>query len=398
MDQPHARAAERGRLSFAALMLGHAAQGLAFTAFTPALAQIAREYGATGHGSLIAELTVTIASAGVIVGALVSGWVIARLGLRTTVLISMAIYTIAGSGGLFLTNAALLLASRTVLGFSTACLVTACISTIAARYEPHARARAIGASTGAGSATALAGVVIGGALAQAFGWRTAFVQYPVFGIAGLVLAFVAFPKVEARPADETSPASGGAAWALWPVYILTAVIAAVMFVGSTQFPFMLGVDGFKSPGSVGLVMGAITLTGVTVSLLYGAIERRLGLQGSLALALVSIAAAMLLIGLVPSPVAAVVGAALQGVYVGISMPYVHHVVTLRAPPSVRARAVGLLNAWNFFGALVNPVLFAPVSGAFGIAGLFVLLGGAMGVLAVGALALAARGPKVQPAV
>ena len=106
---------------------------------------------------------------------------------------------------------------------------------------------------------------------------------------------------------------------------------------------------------------------------------------------------MLLIGLVQSRAAAVLGAALQGVYVGITMPYVHHVVTLQAAPAARARAIGLLNAFNFFGALINPFLFAPVSAAFGIPGLFVTLGVAMAILAGGALALALWSPRVQPA-
>jgi len=381
--------------SFAALMLGHSAQGLAFTAFAPALTAIAQDYKASGHGALIAQLTVSIASAGVIVGALVSGWVIARLGARATVLAALAVYALAGSGGMFLTNAGLLLASRTVVGFATACLVTACISTIAARYAPHERGRVIGAASGAGSVAALVGVTLGGALAQNFGWRMAFAQYPVFGAAGLVLAASAFPSAPASQVGETTGARrrGAGAWNLWPIYLLSSVIAAVMFVGSTQFPFMLGLDGFKTATSVGLAMGAITLTGSVVAIFYGVLERRLGLQGALTLAMAAVSGSLLLIGLVRSPAAAVLGAALQGVYVGVAVPYLHHVVTLQAAPAARPRAIGLVSAFNFFGALVNPILFAPISAALGIPGLFVVLGVATALLAAGALSLALRGPR-----
>jgi MFS family permease len=388
-------------------MLGHAAQGLAFTAFTPALAAIARDYDATGHGALIAQMSVTIASAGVIAGALASGWIIARAGARATMLASLAIYGVAGSGGLTLADAGLLLASRTLLGFATACLVTACISTIAARYAPEARGRAIGASSGIGSAVALAGLVIGGALAQRFGWRSAFLQYPVFAGVGLLLALFAFPAAPAHDDDAASAATaasaagaagdGGDAWSLWPTYLLATFVAAVMFIGSTQFPFMIGTDGIREAGAIGLVMSGVTVTAVLVSFLYGAIERRVGLQGTLGLGLAAVAAAMTLIGLVRTPAGAIGGAMLQGVYVGVTMPYVHHVVTLRAAPSARARAVGLLNAFNFLGALLNPLIFAPVIARFGIQELFVIVGAGMAPIALGALALGVRGARLQPA-
>lgn len=392
-------AAGQNPFSFAALMLGHGAQGLAFTAFTPALAAIAHEYGAHGDGALIAQLCVTIASAGVIAGALASSWIISRAGARATVLVCLVIYGLAGSGGLFLTNAVALLASRTLLGFATACLVTACISTIAAQYDDRARAKALGASSGVGSAVALAGVVLGGALAQSFGWRSAFTLYPAFAVAGLLLALAAFPSVSSAPgaAETRFDAGESSAWKLWPLYLLAALIAAVMFIGSTQFPFLIAADGIKNAGSIGLVMGAITVVGVIVSFLYGAIEHRLRPNGVLALGLASVASGMLVIGLVHSPAAAVVGAALQGVYVGLTMPYIHHMATLRAAPAVRPRAIGLLNAFNFFGALINPLVFAPVSAAFGIQGMFVLVGAAMAVVTIIALLVGVRGARMQPA-
>jgi MFS family permease len=399
MTRRSAAAGSRGPFTFASLMLGHGAQGLAFTAFTPALAAIARDYGGAGHGALIAQLSVTIASAGVIAGALASGWIIARLGARATMLACLAIYGVAGAGGMALSDATLLLASRTVLGFATACLVTACIATIAARYEPEARGKAVGASSGVGSAVALGGLVIGGALAERFGWRSAFAQYPVFAAVGLLLALFAFPAVSAR-AEEPRLAARGAeagAWSLWPTYLLTTFLAAVMFIGSTQFPFMIGADGIHNTGAIGLIMSGVTLTAVLVSFLYGAIERRLGLQGTLALGLFAMAAAMTLIGLVRTPAGAIAGAMLQGVYVGVTQPYIHHVVTLRAAASARARAVGLLNASNFLGALLNPLVFAPVIAWVGIQGLFVVVGVGMVAPALAALALGARGGRLAPA-
>ena len=397
--QRSARAVTLRAPSFVALMLGHAAQGLTFTAFTPALAAIAQDFNGSGHGAIIAQLCVTIASAGVVIGALVSGWIIARMGFRRTVLLSAVLYGVAGSGGLYLSDAASLLASRILVGFAAACMVTACIATIATLYEPHARARVIGVSTGVGSATSLAGLVVGGATAQAFGWRFAFLQYPLLAIPAVLLVLFAFPGGEAAAPEqgETERSAGAAAWSLWPLYLLATVMTAVMFMGSTQFAFLLPLVGFKTSGSIGLVMSAITLLGVIVSLLFGPLERRLGLQGALVAGLAASALGMSLIGLVQTPAIAVCGAALMGVYVGVTVPYVHHVVTLRAAPSARARAVGLANAFAFAGALINPFVFAPVIAAVGVQGAFVVVGVAMAVLAAAALALRLRIRAFAPA-
>ncbi|CAN7190293.1 MFS transporter [Phenylobacterium sp. LjRoot225] len=218
-------------------------------------------------------------------------------------------------------------------------------------------------------------------------------------MAAVLLVLFAFPAVDSADRKEVDTGGGrsAGAWSLWPLYILAMALTAVMFMGSTQFAFLLPQVGVTASGSIGLVMSAITLLGVVVSLLFGPIERRLGLQGSLVLGLAAVAVGMALIGLGETPVAAVGGAALMGVYVGVTVPYVHHVVTLRAAPRVRARAIGLLSAFSFVGALINPFVFAPVSDAVGVQGLFVVVGVAMAVLAAGAFALRLRTPDLAPA-
>jgi MFS family permease len=378
-----------GVLAFAALMLGHSAQGLTFTAFTPALAAMAKTFNAAGDGAFLAQFMVTIASGGLILGAFASGWIVDRIGARRTLLAAISLYGVCGAGGLVLHDVTALLASRAIVGFCTACLVTAAVAEIAALFDGNARAKVIGASTGLGSATALVGLVLGGLLAQAGGWRLAFVQYPVFAVLGLGAVLFGL-RGDAKLAPTAASSAGVGLSRLWPMYLLSLVIMMVMFMGSTQFAFLLPQDGVRQPTTIALIMGLITLVAVGASFAYGAVEARLGARGALAFGLGCNALGLGLIGLVPNIAAAAVGAALMGLYVGTVMPFTHHAVASLAPPHARARAIGLLNAFNFTGAFINPFLFNRLSARFGLHGLFLIVGCVMGVMAVGALLLRRR--------
>jgi MFS family permease len=325
---------------------------------------------------------VTIAAAGLVGGAILSGKIVEWLGARRTMLIAIVAYGGFGSGGLFLQQAWTLLASRILVGFSTACMITACISTIGAVYEGNDRAKMIGASAGMGQVMGLVGLIAGGALAQAFGWRMAFIQYPMFGVAGLILVGLGDAP---KPAAIAPVAHSAGALTLWPIYTLAAVLMMVMLLGSVQFPFLLPQDGIKSITVISWILGSITAVAMVTSFAYGVIEKRLGLHGTLVAGLAVNAAGLVLIGVVVTPLAAGIGAGLSGVYVGLVAPYLHHIVVHRAALSFRARAIGLLNACSFTGAFANPFVFGPISSHFGLHGLFLILGLGMAALAVGSL-------------
>jgi MFS family permease len=81
---------------------------------------------------------------------------------------------------------------------------------------------------------------------------------------------------------------------------------------------------------------------------------------------------------------------LMGSYIGITMPFLYHIVSERTSPEGRAKAIGLIGAFNFLGAFLNPFIFAPVGAALGIHGAFIAAGIFMGLAALG-LVFAGRG-------
>jgi len=386
-------------LLFATLMLGHFAQGLTFTAFAPALPQLAHYFGGGSQGELVAELTLTMSALGMMIGALASGWIVDRLGYRTVLLGALLCYGVFGSGGLFLQSAAALLASRFCQGFVAACLVTTCVSLIAAQYEGDRRARVLGMSGAMASGIALVAMLIGGSLARYGGWRLPFIQFPIFAAAGLLIVLGA-PRVSAlHRTGERVIAGRGFFMRLWPIYVIATLLAGVMFMGSTQFPFMLAQDGVNDPVLRSVIMSTITLVAVLVSLVYGTIQRWLGLLGAMVLGAFTMSVALLVVDLTSTPALAAFAATLMGVFVGITLPFMHHFVTENTSLEERSRAIGVLNAFNFLGAFVNPLVFAPLGRIWGLHSVFLIAAGLMLAIGVALLVwlMAQRGQPLRSA-
>jgi MFS family permease len=368
-------------LLFATLMLGQMSQSVAFTAFVAALPQMARDLGASG--AVVAQMTMALAALGMMVGSVASGWILEKAGTRTTLLASLFVFAITGAGGMILRDPAALLASRFVLGFASACAATTCVWGIASEYEGTLRARALGISAAVANCAALGTTLLGGLLAQRGGWSLAFVQYPVFGLLGLALAYASLRQV--RPQRESGSADSSVLRSLWPFYALVVVLFAVMFMASTQYAFALDDAGIDNTARRSLFMSTVTIVAALVSFGYGAAQQRLTVRGTFTIGLVCMAAALAAIGSSSDPRVLATGAALMGIYVGVLGPYVYHLVTERSDPASRGRAIGMLSACGFLGGFLNPVVFATLAEAFGLRSVFLMVAVVMALLALFAL-------------
>lgn len=376
----------RPRLLLVTLMLGHMAQGLAFTAFAAALPQMAHDLGS--RGEFVAQMTLSVAALGLVVGALASGWILEWAGTRGALLGAAVIFGVAGAAGLVIRNPALLLATRFAVGFTAACMVTTCVWGMAAEYSGNRLARALGGCNAMASALSLAGLLAGGFLAQYGGWPLAFAQFPVFGL--LACALILSSVAQVRP--RRPPVGGNEPYfiSLLPLYLLGALVFAVMFMASIQLPFLLAQDGIASSFTRSIIMGGVTAVAAITGFGYGPLERRLGSDGTFVLGLLCAAGSVAVIGLCRSPALATIGAGLMGLFVALAAPYLYQSVAVRSDEHSRSRAVGFLTAFNFLGGFLNPVAFAPLSKAFGLRGLFVIVAVIMTIIALRTLATLAQ--------
>jgi MFS family permease len=382
---PAAASISRGhpRVLFATLMFGHMSQGLAFTAFLAALPQMAHDLGE--HGEVIAQMTMALAALGLLVGSLASGWILEKAGTRATLLTALAVYGIAGAGGLVLRDPTALLTTRFVVGFASACLATTCMWGIAAEYSGHRRARALGIVNSMGTLMSLAGTVAGGLLAQRGGWSVTFAIYPVFALIGLAMGLVSVGQVkpgQMRTAGSREPFF----MRLLPFFLLATLLFIVIFMASTQFAFLLQEDGITDPAARSMIMSTVTIVGTLTAFCYGWIQQRLGARRAFLLGLISATVSLASLGFGNTLLTTILGAGLMGVFVGLATPYVYHVVTERTDAFVRSRAFGVLAAFNFLGGFLNPVILAPLGRVIGIHGTFLAVAMVTAALALATLA------------
>jgi MFS family permease len=362
-------------------------QGLTFTAFASSLPQMAHDLGP--QGAWIAQMTMALGSLGLLVGSLGSGWILERTGTRHTLLASIAVYAIAGSGGSFLRDPFMLLATRFIVGFASACMVTTCMWGIAAEYIGQHRARALGIANSMAPGTALIGMVAGGFLARLGGWPLTFALYPAFGLVAFVVVFRGLKQV--RPKEvEASGERAAFFMSLLPTFLLGATLFCVIFMGLTQIIFLFQEVGIRDPATRSLWMSCATVITTLTSFAYGWVHQRLGVRGTLSLGLGCAAVALAMMGFGSSAAAVVLGNFLFGAFTGLTAPYLYHTVAERTDSFTRSRAVGTLNAFNFLGGFLNPVLLAPLGKAIGVHGSFQVVAGIMAAATVAALLIFPR--------
>lgn len=375
----------RGRpgLLLATLMMGAMSISLGFVVCMASLPQIAQDFGS--RGPFIAQMMISTVALGLLVGAPVSGWILARAGTRGTLIASCILFGVSGAGGMVLDNPTLLLASRFLTGFAEVTLTTTCFWAIGTAYEQERRPRVFGLATTMGNATSIAGVMIGGVLAQVGGWRLSFVQLPVFAALTLLLGLISLRQV--KPGNSGGGTEPRAPFfkRLLPFYLLVALLFLILFMASTQYVFLLQSDGIASPTLRSIFLSAYTLIGALTGLGYGAMQKRLSMTGTFALGLTCMAVALALLGWSANLAAAAAGTVLIGIYIGIIGTYVNHFVTEQTDAGSRGHALGILMTFSYLGAFLNPPVLTPLGQWLGPRNVFLLAALIMAVIAAGTL-------------
>ena len=204
-------------------------------------------------------------------------------GRRNMFLIGVGVFTLASAVCGFAPNAGVLIAARFVQGAGAAATMPQIMSTIQARFNGPARARALSAYSAVLASGFVAGQVVGGLLVNAnlFGseWRPVFLVNVPIGLAVLALAPRFIPPDEAgvrsgragQAAGGTGQAAGRAGRGRLDLAGLAIAVPAVFAI---VLPLMLGHQEHW-PAWVLACIGA----GLALAVLFVAVERRIAARG-----------------------------------------------------------------------------------------------------------------------
>jgi predicted MFS family arabinose efflux permease len=257
-----------------------------YAAITPLLPRLADELdlGKNGAGVLAGAY-----AAGVLVGSLPGGWLAARVGVKATILVGIALMSVSGLAFAFGSAIALLDGARFLQGVGAACSWAGGMAWLAGEAPRERRGEVIGGVLGA----AIFGVQLGpvlGALATAIGREAAFSTAVLFGVALGAWAWI----TPSRPVAEvlTTPAAALRQRSMLAGMWLTALPAAAFGVIDVLAPLRLDALGATSL-ALGATFFAAAGVEAIVSPTSGRAADRLGarpvLRVGLAIGLVALA-------------------------------------------------------------------------------------------------------------
>ena len=253
--------------------------------YLPALPLLQGDLG-TSLGAAQATLSALVIAFGL--GQLVCGPLADRHGRRPVLLGGLSLYTLASLLSAAAPDIATLVACRALQGAALAAAVTCGRSIVRDLYRPHDGARAMSRALGGLGVIATLSPLVGGLLANAFGWRAAMLATAAFGAATLVFVARRFRETLARP----DPRAGRPATVLrnWravladPTFrawtaLLCCTYGGVFFLLAGSSFVLIELRGMTRVG-YGAVLATNSLAYIAGTVACRALLRRYGLRGA----------------------------------------------------------------------------------------------------------------------
>jgi len=366
----------------AVLMSGAPLIAMVQIAILPAMTELARRFSEGGvDGAFRAQLVMAVSAPTMAIGAPLSGWVAERIGKRRMFLGFALVFTLAGCGGALAPDFWTLLVTRVLLGFAAVGLATTGMVFISEIYSGSVRNRLIGLVTFIGSGGSLLILASAGTLAKIGGWRLPFVLYA----AGLVVFLLALPTVvEKRRATLAAEATEDASIRnATPLFLLTVVLAFVMYMPTVQGPDALAQKGIIDPTILTVIIMMMIIGTMVTSFLFGPIRRRLGYWTIQAITFGLLGLGISGFGIASNVIVLGVFGFVAGLGSGFIQPLTQSEILAKVPPGASSRAIGVAVGCLFVPQLLNPFLVEPVRAHFGVEKAFVYVG----IAALGSAAL-----------
>jgi ACDE family multidrug resistance protein len=348
---------------------------------SPALPVIRDAFGVTDATASL------LISAYFVAGILLSPFIGAladRIGRKRVLAGSLVGFGVVGGATAFAPSFAVILALRVVQGVAAAGIFISTVTLVGDTFDGSQRNAVLGANNAVLSAGAAAFPVVGGALV-AYGWNVPFYAYflavPLGLVAAAVLDEPAREEVRSLPGVDYLREAGGAiaTSGTLPFYAATFTTEFLLFGAVfTVLPFLLTSEYALAPVLVGAVITAAEAASIVASMANGRLSKSFSNERLVVAGVVAYGLGLLGAWVAPSALFVGVSMLAVGCGIGLVLPSVDAAVSDRIPASFRAGALSLRNSTTFLGRASGPFVFA---------GLAVVMGYPMLLLASGVIAL-----------
>jgi len=217
------------------------------------------------------EWLVTSANLSALVTLLLNPWLTRRFGSRQLVIGGLLVSAVTGTLPILVTNFAVLMTSRIVLGLGIGLFSPHAIGLIAHVYHGELRARLLGYQTGLSALGNAILLVLAGWLVI-LSWRAVFLLYLILAALAL-LAFKALPDF--RPTTTTPNQTESLPASSWILLALTFVTYLLIWGVQLKLPTLFTKRHFGNASVLNLTLAAMNLGGLVAGLSFGKLHQHL---------------------------------------------------------------------------------------------------------------------------
>ena len=332
------------------------------TVVSPSLPGMVAYFGGTPDVELSVQLIMTMPAIAIALTAPLVGILADRIGRRRLLLLSVLIYGLSGSAGLYLDSIAALIVSRIILGMSVAGIMVNTTTLVGDYFVGQKRIEFMGYRS---TFISIGGIVflVGGGLLAEFGWRSPFFIY----LAALLflpptIKWINEPDMKQFEPDAEAPQHGILQEHLRHVhlYLMGMLHFIAFYFVFTEVPFRMQEFGENSSLKLGIALGSVTAFSAVFSWLFPRIGRLIPNHMVFSCAFMFMAAGYFSAYFAENFGSLIFAMALVGSGTGLLIPNLSASAVSRAVPHMRGRVAGIMSASVFFGQFISPLVTFPI--------------------------------------
>lgn len=322
-----------------------------------------------GQVAPLVELIITVPSLCVAIFSPFAGALGDRFGRRRLLMLSMAIYVLVGVLPYFLKDLVAILATRIVLGMVEAMLMTLSTTLIGDFFQGTARSRWLAAQTGVASLSAIAVIMVAGAVGQS-DWHNVFLLYLIPAVfLGMVALFTWEPEQSLHLGEAGHQAGwGDLPWRSFaPICVLTLFGSVMFYAVQIKLPGGLQELGVTLPNgdydaARGAGLTALASLFVPVgTVCFWLLSPRAGLAAQFLIEFAIMGAGFVAMGMTRDPLLFALSAGVNQIGAGMLLPTLLTWAVHGLPFELRGRGSGVWGATFALGQFACNNLAVPLA-------------------------------------
>ena len=282
-----------------------------------------------------------------------------RMRTRTIALTGLLLYIVAGAGCFFINDIYLLLGMRAILGISVGLIMPLSTGLLAYYFPPEEQARLMGLSAAMNQMGGVVATLLAGILAT-IEWNNAFLVY-LLGLIAVAMVFLWLPDAQLGTSNKRGKAFEPRQLLKFHPSVTGMLLTMIIFfVFPTNFAIITAHQTSLSFTIITMIMVGLDLVAFFVGLSFGKLMQWFR-QPIKYFAPICFFFGYGCFTFANGAFWIIVGSAFVGIAVGLSVPYLNTIASIKGGKNSATTVMPLLSAALYLGQFVSPLLITPLA-------------------------------------